>query len=302
METKTPVREGRIPFKGATTWYQVIGDEEVPGKLPLVCLHGGPGAAHDYLEPMAGLARGRRVVFYDQLGCGRSPYREDPSMWTVELFLEELGEVREALGLDRLHLFGNSWGGMLAMEYALTEPVGLASLVLASSPASIPLWLDETARLRAQLPPEVQDTLARHEEAGTTDDPAYEEACMAFYERHVCRVVPFPDYVMRSFAQMPNQVYLTMNGPSEFHTVGTLRTWDITDRLGEIRVPTLVTSGRHDECTPLIAETVQRGIPGAEWVLFEGSSHVAHAEETERYLGVVDGFLCRVEEAASEAA
>ena len=298
METKTPVREGRIPFKDATTWYQVIGDEEVPGKPPLVCLHGGPGAAHDYLEPMAGLARGRRVVFYDQLGCGRSPYPEDPSMWTVELFLEELGEVRDALGLDRLHLFGNSWGGMLAMEYALTEPAGLASLVLASSPASIPLWLDETARLRAQLPPEVQDTLARHEEAGTTDDPAYEEACMAFYERHVCRVVPFPDYVMRSFAQMPNQVYLTMNGPSEFHTVGTLRTWDITDRLGEIRVPTLVTSGRHDECTPLIAETVQRGIPGAEWVLFEDSSHVAHAEETDRYLDVVDGFLARVEEAA----
>ena len=298
METKTPVREGRIPFKDATTWYQVIGDEEVPGKLPLVCLHGGPGAAHDYLEPMAGLARGRRVVFYDQLGCGRSPYPEDPSMWTVELFLEEFGEVRDALGLDRLHLFGNSWGGMLAMEYALTEPAGLASLVLASSPASIPLWLDETARLRAQLPPEVQDTLARHEEAGTTDDPAYEEACMAFYERHVCRVVPFPDYVMRSFAQMPNQVYLTMNGPSEFHTVGTLRTWDITDRLGEIRVPTLVTSGRHDECTPLIAETVQRGIPGAEWVLFEDSSHVAHAEETDRYLDVVDGFLARVEEAA----
>ena len=298
METETPAREGRIPFKGATTWYQVVGDEEVPGKLPLVCLHGGPGAAHDYLEPMAGLAGGRRVVFHDQLGCGRSPYPEDPSMWTVELFIEELGEVRDALGLDRLHLFGNSWGGMLAMEYALTEPAGLASLVLASSPASIPLWLDETARLRAQLASEVQDTLARHEEAGTTDDPAYEEACRAFYERHVCRVVPFPDYVMRSFAQMPNQVYLMMNGPSEFHTVGTLRTWDITDRLGEIRVPTLVTSGRHDECTPLIAETVQRGIPGAEWVLFEDSSHVGHAEETDRYLDVVDGFLARVEEAA----
>ena len=298
METPAaPVSDGRIPFKGAATWYRVVGEKEEPGKRPLVCLHGGPGGAHDYLEPLAGLARGRRVVFYDQLGCGRSPYPEDPSMWTVELFVEELGAVRDALGLDHIHLFGSSWGGMLAMEYALTQPPGLESLVIASSPASMTQWVEEAGRLRAELPQEVQDTLTRHEEAGTTDDPAYEEACMAFYERHVCRVVPFPDYVQRSFDQMPNQVYLTMNGPSEFHVVGTLRTWDIRDRLGEIAVPTLVTSGRHDEATPLIAETVQRGIPGAEWVVFEDSSHLAHAEEAERYLEVVGAFLSRNEPA-----
>jgi proline-specific peptidase len=296
MEAAAPaLQEGRVPFRGATTWYKVVGEREEPGKLPLVCLHGGPGAAHDYLEPLGGLARGRRVVFYDQLGCGRSPHPEDPSLWTVALFVEELGAVREALALDRIHLLGSSWGGMLAMEYALTRPSGLASLVIASSPASIPQWVEETGRLRAQLPPEVQETLRRHEEAGTTGDPAYEEACLAFYARHVCRVVPFPDYVMRSFEQLPNEVYLTMNGPSEFHVIGTLRDWDVRDRLGEIRVPTLVTSGRHDEATPLIAETVHRGIPGSEWVLFEESSHLAHAEETERYLDVVDGFLARVE-------
>ena len=288
--------EGRIPFRGASTWYRIAGEAEAPGKLPLVCLHGGPGAAHDYLEPLEGLAgTGRRVVFYDQLGCGRSPYPEDPSMWTVELFVEEIDVVRRALGLDRIHLFGSSWGGMLAMEYALTRPAGLVSLVIASSPASIPQWVAEANRLRGELPADVQETLLRHEQAGTTDDPAYEEACMAFYERHVCRVVPFPDCVMRSFAQLPNQVYLTMNGPSEFHVVGTFKAWDVTDRLGEIRVPTLVTSGRYDEATPLIAETVHRGIPGSEWVLFEESSHLAHVEEPERYLEVVDDFLTCVE-------
>jgi proline-specific peptidase len=297
MAATLPRDEGRIPYEGGSTWYQIVGDGEAPGKLPLLCLHGGPGAAHDYLEPLSELAaRGRSVIFYDQLGCGRSPVEErDAARWTVELFVRELGVVREALGLDPVHILGNSWGGMLAMEYALTRPTGVASLVISSSPASIGQWIEETGRLRADLPPDVLATLERHEAAGTTEDPEYEAACMPFYERHVCRVVPFPDYVMRSFEQLPNQVYLAMNGPSEFHVVGSLRDWDIRGRLGEIRIPTLVTSGRHDEATPLIAETVHRGIPGSEWVLFEDSSHLAHVEEAERYLDVVDEFLTRVE-------
>ena len=149
------------------------------------------------------------------------------------------------------------------------------------------------------MPEEVQATLLKHEDAGTTDSPEYVEAVMVFYGRHVCRVDPLPEYVQRSFAQIDAdpEVYHTMNGPSEFFVVGKLKPWDITPRLGEISVPTLVLSGRYDEATPLIAETVQRGIPGAEWVLFEESSHMPHAEETERYLEVVDEFLTRVEAA-----
>ena len=298
VETAVPAEEGFIPFRQHRVWYRIVGDREAPGKLPLLCLHGGPGAAHDYLEPLEGMAAtGRRVIFYDQLGCGRSDHPHDPSLWTVDLFVEEVGVVANALGLDRLHLFGNSWGGMLAMEYALTKPQGLESLVLSSSPASIPQWIAEANRLRSELPTDVQETLRRHEEAGTTDDPAYEEAMLVFYRRHLCRLDPWPDYVNRTFAQLEEnpEVYQTMNGPSEFHVVGTLRDWDITDRLGDIQVPTLVTSGRHDEATPSIAETVQRGIPGSEWVLFEQSSHMAHAEEAEAYGQVLDGFLSRVE-------
>jgi proline-specific peptidase len=298
VEGDVPAEEGFIPFRNHQVWYRIVGDREAQGKLPLLCLHGGPGAAHDYLEPLEGMATtGRRVIFYDQLGCGRSDHPHDPSLWTVDLFVEEVGVVSKALGLDRLHLFGNSWGGMLAMEYALTAPQGLESLVLASSPASIPQWIAEANRLRSELPPDVQETLQKHEEAGTTDDPAYEEAMLVFYRRHLCRLDPWPDYVTRTFAQLEEdpEVYHTMNGPSEFHVVGTLRDYDITDRLGDIHIPTLVTSGRHDEATPAIAETVHRGIPGSEWVLFEQSSHMAHAEEEEAYRQVVDGFLSRVE-------
>jgi proline-specific peptidase len=289
-------REGLMPFRGYRTWYEVVGEGEAPGALPLLCLHGGPGSPHDYMAPLAGLADGgRRVIFYDQLGCGRSDRPDDPSLWTVGLFLDELRAIRAHLGLGRCHILGSSWGGMLAMEYALTQPAGLASLVLAGAPSSIPLWIEEADRLREDLPVAVQGVLRAHEAAGTTDDAAYQAAMTVFYERHVCRVVPWPDHVARAFAEMGTQVYSTMYGPSEFHATGTLKDWDITSRLGEIGVPTLVTSGRYDEATPRVAGTVHAGIAGSEWVVFEASSHMPFVEETDRYLAVVGAFLARVE-------
>ena len=297
MPETLPQTEGRIPFKGHSTWYTIVGEGEEPGKLPLLLLHGGPGGAHDYMESMGELARdGRRVILYDQLGCGRSPVPSNPDMWTIELFVEEVDVVRQALGLERLHILGQSWGGMLGMEYALTQPEGVDSMVICDSPARMDLWVEEANRLRAELPPDVQATLLEHEQAGTTDDPAYEEACLVFYNRHVCRV-PWSESVTRSFAQMPNEVYMTMNGPSEFHCIGTLRTWDVTPRLGEITIPTLVISGRYDEATPRISQEVSDGIPGSEWVLFEESSHMPHEEEPERFRQVVGDFLAQREAA-----
>ncbi len=297
MRPEIPRSEGTVPFRGLRTWYRVVGEREEPGKLPVLLLHGGPGGTHDYLEPLEALAQtGRRAVFYDQLGCGRSD-RGDASLWTVGTYVDEVGAVRRALGLDRVHLFGNSWGGMLALEYALTRPPGLASLVLASSPASIPQWIEETGRLRAGLPAEVQAVLEAHEAAGTTDDSAYEEACEVFYRRHLCRLPEWPECVQRSlrFLTEHGEVYRHMNGPSEFHVVGTLRDWDVTGRLGEIRVPTLVVSGEHDEATPAINRTVAEGIAGAESVVYPGASHMAHVEDTEGYCRLLDAFLSRVE-------
>ena len=293
-----PAKEGFVSFRGYKVWYRIVGEREAPGKLPLLCLHGGPGASHDYLEPLEAMAAtGRRVIFYDQLGAGNSDHPHNPSLWTVPLFVEELGVVRQALGLERVHILGQSWGGMLGMEYALTQASGLVSLIVADSPASMPQWVAEANRLRAELPSDVQETLLRHEAAGTTDDPAYQEAMLVFYRRHVCRLDPWPDCVNRTFEKLSKdpEVYNTMNGPSEFHVIGVIKDWDIVNRLVEIHVPTLVISGRYDEATPLIAETVHRGIPGSDWVLFENSAHVPHVEETERYLQVLTRFLDRLE-------
>jgi L-proline amide hydrolase len=292
-------REGTIPFKGFETWYGIVGEGEESGKLPVLTLHGGTGVTHDYLESMADLADGRRVIFYDQLGCGKSATPSNPSMWAVDLYIEEVDAVRQALGLEACHIIGQSWGGMLGMQYALTQPAGLASLVVADSPASMRLWVSEANRLREDLPPDAQAALTKHEAAGTYTDPEYLAAVQVFYERHVCRLVPPPEYVARSFANLDAnpEVYHTMNGPSEFTVIGTLRDWDITDRLGEIRVPTLVVSGRYDEATPEIAGRVHRGIPSSEWIIFEQSSHLPHAEERELFMERVGAFLATVEAA-----
>ena len=290
-------QKGRMSWDGHETWYRVVGDVDASApQTPVVICHGGPGAAHDYTEPIAELSRfGRACVLYDQLGCGESEHLPDaaPEFWTPELFKDELVALTRHLGIDRRHaVVGQSWGGMLAMEYALDHPEGLRGIVVADSPASMTLWVEEANRLRRDLPPDVQETLTRHEEAGTTDDAEYEAAVRVFYDRHLCRV-PWPDCVQRSFAQIDEDptVYHTMNGPSEFHVVGSLKTWDITDRLHEITTPTLLVSGRHDEATPLIVGQIHERIPGAEWTVFEQSSHMPHVEEPAAFLEGVEAFL-----------
>ena len=302
------VREGTVPFgldgEAAETWFRVTGelapdDRDTPA--PLIVLHGGPGAAHDYLLSLTDLARdGRAVVHYDQLGNGRSTHfpGRDGDFWTVDLFVRELHNLVDALGVSaRHHVLGQSWGGFLAQEYAFTRPRGLRSLVLADTAASFPDFVAEANRLRADLPPDVEATLRRHEENGSTGDPEYAEACLVFYRRHVCRLDPWPPELEEGFAWIERDptVYHTMNGPSEFHVVGSIKDWQAKDRLPSIDVPTLLVSGRYDEATPALQETLRDGIRGAEWVLFDESSHTPHLEERERYMQVVGDWLARHE-------
>jgi L-proline amide hydrolase len=287
--------EGYAGFRGYRTWYRVTG-EIGGGKQPVVILHGGPGATHDYVDSFKGLAAaGRAVIHYDQLGNGRSTHLRDkgPDFWTPGLFLEELDNLLSHLGIaSAYHLLGQSWGGMLAAEHSVRQPTGLKALVIADSPASMTLWLEAADQLRAELPPEVQATLIAHEKAGTTSSPEYLKAMRVFYDRHVCRI-PWPPEVERTFAAIEADptVYHTMNGPSEFHVVGTLKTWSIIDRLDRITAPTLLISGRYDEATRATVEPYADRIPDVRWTIFESSSHMPHVEETEHCLRVVGDFL-----------
>jgi len=270
----------RLRFREWETWFEIVGEGEAPARLPLLVLHGGPGSTHLALEGLGALAENaRRVVFYDQLGSGESDRPDDPSLWRVETFLDQLRSVREGLGLERIHLFGSSWGGMLALEYALTQPEGIASLVLNSTPTSARRWAAQARQLHDDLPPGL----------------SVEEQEQEFFRRHVCRLEPQPEALRRSRKQFGKQVYETMWGPNEFTVTGTLREWDVIGRLGEIRLPALITSGRYDECTPAIVEPLHRGLEDSEWVLFENSAHMPYLEEPELYLELVGSFLERVE-------
>lgn len=292
--------EGTASFGAYETWYRVTGDIH-SGKTPILILHGGPGCTHDYVDSFKLLARaGRAVIHYDQIGNGRSTHLREKGVdfWTVDLFKRELDNLIDHLGIrGGYHVLGQSWGGMLGAEFASTRPEGLRRLVIADSPASMTLWLEAAAGLRSELPPEVQATLLRHEEAGTTGSPEYEAAVLVFYQRHVCRVIPMPDEVARSFAAIADDptVYHTMNGPSEFHVIGSLKSWSMVGRLGTIAVPTLLISGRHDEATPATIQPFADEIPDVRWTVFEESSHLPHVEETERCMQVVGDFLAEAD-------
>ncbi|KAG5728293.1 L-amino acid amidase [Termitomyces sp. T112] len=296
---------GKINFQyqGVTyqTWYKLFGNLQSAkaGVRPLIALHGGPGVSHSYMTPHADLfaSHGIPVILYDQIGGGESShYRDAPKeFWTVELFMDELENLLNHFGISGDYdLVGHSWGGMLAANFAAArQPVGLKHLVVADTPASMALWEQSTASLVEQLPQDVQDVIKKHETAGTTDTPEYQEAMLVFYKKHVCRLETWPDALNASFAAMEADptVYHTMQGPSEFTITGTLKTWNIIDILPNIKVSTLIINSVYDEAQDICMLPFFNNIPKVKWVQFANSSHVPLFEEPERYKKVVGDFL-----------
>jgi L-proline amide hydrolase len=287
-----------IPFGEHSTWVRIEAPESPrESAAPLVVLHGGPGMAHNYVRNIGSLAdeTGRTVIHYDQLGCGNSTHLPDApaDFWTPQLFVDEFENLLEALQLDAVHLLGQSWGGMLAAEIAVRRNPAVISVSICNSPASMQLWSEAAMDLRAQLPPDVQAALNRHEASGTLDDPEYLAASAVFYERHVCRITPTPPDFQESVDQMEAEptVYHTMNGPNEFHVVGTLRSWTVVDRLDRIDIPALVVAGEFDEATPATWEPFATRIAGATTHVFAGASHCVHLEQPENFRAEIARFL-----------
>lgn len=282
-----------VKVPGGNVWAEIDGS---PQGTPILCLHGGPGFPHDYLRPLAAL--NRPVVFYDQLGCGRSERPSDPSLWTLERSLEEVEAVRATLGLTDFHLFGSSWGGLLALEYALTSPTGLESLVLSSPLVSVPVWERDAAELLAQMPEADRQTIERHEREGNFDCLEYAAAVLTFWKRHVCRLPIWPAGVEAAFSGMGLETYRTMWGPSEFTQTGNLKGVDPSRRLGEISVPTFWSCGRYDEATPDSTSRWASLVQNSEFRVFAESSHMPHFEEPEVYIEALEAFLMRVDKAS----
>ncbi|MBJ7593758.1 MAG: proline iminopeptidase-family hydrolase [Candidatus Dormibacteraeota bacterium] len=293
MTTTTPrVEEGNIEVPGGKVWYKSVGEGDLP---PLLVTHGGPGFTHNYLTPLEDLADRRRVIFWDQLGCGKSETPHDASLWTMDRSLREVDAVREHLGLTRHHLFGNSWGGMLVQQYVLDRQPDLVSLTVSNSLASMPRLGDDTARLKRLLPQSVQDTIDYHEDNELYACPEYQGAIAIWYQTYICRMQPWPMGLEESFAGVGMEIYMAMIGPSDFKVTGNLKEWDIMDRLHEITIPTLFVAGRYDECTPEHMELMHDRVPGSEYALFENSAHMPFYEEREACMNTINNFMSRAE-------
>ncbi|MCI4368621.1 MAG: proline iminopeptidase-family hydrolase [Thermoplasmata archaeon] len=282
--------EGFVKVLGYRLFYRAFGN---PGDPSVLGLHGGPGATHDYLLPLTDLTQdGFRVVLFDLLGCGRSEVPEDHSLFTLDHNVAEVEGMRSELGLGRVHLIGSSYGGLLALAYAIRWPAHLRSLVTVGGLANVAFAAAEMARLKEFLPAETQARMRKYEATGSFQDPEYLQAVGEFYRNFLCRLEPWPPELQHSLEMTERRpVYAQMNGPNEFTITGTIRDVDLTAELGRIRTPTLVLGGHFDEVTPKVAMQIESGIPGSRRVEFANSSHVPFWEERALFRSTVAAFL-----------
>lgn len=287
---KKKITEGKVEVTGGKIWYKIVGADKKG--VPLLVVHGGPGAPHDYLEPLEALADERPVIFYDQLGCGNSDHPTDTLLWKVERFVEEIKLLREELKLDKFHLLGQSWGAMLATEYLLREnPDGLLSLTLSGPLLSSPRWIEDQNRLVTLLPEKIQNTIKLCEQSGDYSSQEYQSAVQEYYKIHLCRMDPLPEPLNRTNNKMAVSIYLYMWGPSEFTATGTLKSADLTGELHKIKVPVLLTCGEFDEATPESVRYFQSKIPGSKLHIMKGCSHSHHLENPGEYTEVTGRFI-----------
>jgi proline iminopeptidase len=285
--------EGFIRVEGGRIWYHRVGSGS---GTPLVLLHGGPGSCSYYLKPLLALSVDRPVIIYDQLGCGKSDRPTDTTLFTVGRYVRELQTLRDSLGLPEIHLLGHSWGAMLAEAYMATHPKGVRSLILSSPLVTTAQWEHDADSLLRALPDSMRDAIARHEADHTTSSPEYVSATKAYYGLYLSRTHSSPTADNdSSSAGFGRQVYEYMWGPSEFSSTGTLKTFDATSWLREVRVPTLFISGEFDEATPASTRNFSRLVPGADFVMIPGSGHMTTRDNPDALRSEIRAFLARVE-------
>lgn len=284
------ISEGTVEVPGGKIWYRIAGADRKG--IPLLTVHGGPGAPHEYMDPVKAFSDERPVIFYDQLGCGRSDRPEDTTLWNVPRFVDELDALCNALELKKVHILGQSWGSMLAVEYMLRkQPARVKSLILSGPYLSSPLWSKDQRDWIDDLPDSFKDTILKYEAEKNYGAPAYQEAVTAFYQLHLCRMDPWPEELLLSMEHMGTAVYEYMWGPSEFTLTGTLREADLTSRLSELSVPVLFTCGEFDEARPETVAYFQSLVPGSQMHVFQGASHSHILEQPNEYNAVIKAFL-----------
>ncbi len=274
--------------------YKVYTRRVGAGPIQILLLHGGPGCTHEYFECFKSRFPEDQfqIIFYDQLGSYFSDQPNDPELWTLDRFVEEVEQIRAALHLDNFFLLGHSWGGLLAMEYSLKYQHHLKGLIISNMTASVPDYIEHFNHLRRQLSQESQDILAKYEERGEFTHPDYEKVLYEeLYAKHLCRLSPWPDPVVRTFAHLSQPVYMAMQGPNEFVFTGNLKDWDRWADLSQIQVPTLLIGSRYDTMNPEQIKKMGTLIPQAEVVICENGSHMAMYDDPDAYFKALHNFL-----------
>jgi proline-specific peptidase len=284
--------EGSVQTTGGQIWYRVVGEGN---GVPLLVIHGGPGMPSDYLFSLGGLASDRPVVFYDQLGCGRSATASDSQLWTIEYFVSELDVVRKALHLDEVHLYGHAWGSIIAVEYMLTQPEGVKSLVLCSPVLSYDHWEQDIDSLVEMLPDSIRTIIAMAEREQSYASANFQQAVNAFYGNYFAREQPWSDDLMNAVQTRNLSMSTHMVGPSPFSVTGTLSDYDCTPRLSQITVATLLLAGDHDEVLPSTLVSYNKMFPNSRAVIVGRSGHLPSHDQPGKHSRIVGEFLKEIE-------
>lgn len=286
-----PIETPKGTFK---VWTKQIGNNK---RIRILLLHGGPGATHEYFECFESYlpAEGIEFIYYDQLGSANSDQPDDRDLWTLSRFVEEVEQVRQALDLNRdnFYLLGHSWGGILAMEYALKHQEFLKGLIISNMMASC-LEYDAYAEnvLAKQMDPAVVEEIKRLEAEGEYQNPRYMELLIPnFYMKHICRIPEWPDAVNRAFARMNQDIYVTMQGPSEFGVSGRLENWDRKAGLKDIAVPTLVIGAKHDTMDPEHMKWMSKEVQNGSYLYCPNGSHMCMHDDQDVYMNGLIKFI-----------
>jgi proline iminopeptidase len=297
-ESKPEIKSAGIRLIDIDGKYKVWTKKVGSGRIKMLTLHGGPGVTHEYFEcfedflPQAGI----EFFYYDQLGSAYSDQPDDPTLWTVDRFREEVEQVRQALGLENFYLFGQSWGGMLGIDYLLKYQKHVKAAVISDMTASIASYVKYVNALRAKLPPATIAVLEKYEAKGEYEAPEYQQVMYKdIYGQYLCRLDPWPDPVQRAFKHLNPKVYNTMQGPNEFVVNGTFKDWDRWKDLPRITVPTLLVVGRYDTMSVEDIQKMGKAIPHSRVAICENGSHLCMWDDQQAYFRHLLGFVRDVE-------
>ena len=288
------ITEGYMPYLNHKTYYRIVDGGE---KTPIVLIHGGPGSTHNYMELLDSITdTGRKVISYDQIGCGNSYLDGHPELWTADTWINELISLRKYLGLKEVILLGQSWGGMLIIKYMIDrKPEGVKGIVLSSTLPSASLWAHEQHRLISFMSKEDQEAIHFAEKNNVWDRPEYIHANEVFMKLHCSDIKDTDPECLTRKKKSGSESYLYGWGPNEYNPTGSLKDFEYIDELYQITIPTLIMSGTNDLCTPLIAKTMFDNIPMAQWELFDGARHMCFAEDNDHYCEVLSRFVRQID-------